>query len=351
MQAKGKLMGIQSHFINFHNKIKLSKTDESYSNARKRDDSITADIKEAFVEMGFPVIDDFIQGSFSTDTAIVNLNDDFDIDRAIVIDFQDSPDDPVKVKRTAYDVLLDRGFKNPKVKKPCVTADYSSERLHIDIPIYRLRYGVHELAVGKINSDENNKEWSVADPKGLKDWIKNNSSYGGSADSKQQQYNRIVRYLKRWRDEKFSDLAVKKVYSIGLTVMAKMCFSPYFNNQGQPRDLDALKYTVSNILSHGFFTNLGNDQFRVAVSLPVSPYRDIFDGSSIDTGTQLKNKMIHLGAKLNEAIAESNETKQCNILNSVFGADFLVPVSNSSTSQAKKKTYASAGAVGTSQGA
>jgi len=344
-------MGIQSHFISFHNKIKLSKTDETYSEARKRDDSITDQVKEAFHDSGYPVIDNFIQGSFSTDTAIVSLNDDIDIDRAIVIDNENSPNDPVKPKQTVYQVLQDRGFKNAKVKKPCVTADYASESLHIDIPVYRLRNGIHELAVGKTNSDENNREWSVADPKGLKDWIKNNSQYGGSADRKQQQFNRIVRYLKRWRDENFTNLVAKKVYSIGLTVMAKECFTPYFNNQGLPNDLEALKGTVSRILGHGYFSNIGNNQYRVTVNLPVLPYRDVFDGSALDTATQFKNKLERLETKLIEAISEHRVVKQCEILNSMFGADFVVPASDTSASTAQKKRYASAGAVGTSQGA
>ena len=57
---------------------------------------------------------------------------------------------PLKLKKSVLKVLEDRGFKKAKIKKPCVTADYASLSLHIDIPLYRERNGVYELAVGKI---------------------------------------------------------------------------------------------------------------------------------------------------------------------------------------------------------
>lgn len=348
-------MGIQKHFINFHNSIKLSNTDDAYSQARKKDDSIVEEIKTAFKEAGYPVINVFIQGSFSTDTAIVSLDKDFDIDRAIVIDAGNAPDNPVEPKKVVLDVLDKRGFKNAKIKKPCVTADYASENLHIDLPIYKLKDNNYELAIGKKNSDEANREWSVSDPKGLRDWIKNNSSYGASASSKQQQYNRIVRYLKRWRDEQFSEDVSRKVYSIGLTVMAKQCFNSFIDDDGQPDDLQAMKNTVSNILNYGYLSYQSSDQYKVSVSLPVSPYRDIFDGSSLDTGTQLRYKLTVMQSKLNDAISENDEIKQCKILNKLFGSDFIIPDdSNNSASKVKsvdKAVFPSAGAVGTSHGA
>lgn len=344
-------MGIQARFINFHNAIKLCNTDDAYSKARIKDDSITAAVKLAFKDQGYPVIENFIQGSFSTDTSIISIFGDFDIDRAIVIDADSAPENPVDPKKVVYDVLENRGFKNARIKTPCVTADYSSDNLHIDLPIYRFKNGYYELAVGKRNSDEANREWSASDPKGLKNWIKDSSSYGPSASSKQQQYNRIVRYLKRWRDEKFSEGVANKVYSIGLTVMAKRCFSPVLNNEGQPNDLQSLKNTVSNILNYGFLVPQGNEQYKVSVVLPVSPCRDIFDGSSFDTGTQLKNKLTTMVTKLNDALSEEDEIKQCKILNILFGSSFVVPSDAKTSTQAKKATFSTAGAVGTSQGA
>ena len=225
------MTNIQKHFRTFHDAIKLSKQDDAYKSARERDESITSDVREKFKDAGYPVVDDFIQGSFSTDTAILKKNGDFDIDRAIAIDVENAPDDPVKPKITICDDVLEkRGFKNAKIKKPCVTADYTSENLHIDFPVYRKREDSYELAIGKRNSEETNKIWEGADPKGLKEWVKDKSSYVGSSSDKLLQFNRIVRYLKRWRDEQFSENVAAKVYSIGITVMAKECFLPIFDS-------------------------------------------------------------------------------------------------------------------------
>ncbi|MBQ0760533.1 MAG: nucleotidyltransferase [Zhongshania sp.] len=343
-------MGIQSHFFKFHNAIKLSKTDDSYSDARKKDDSITDAVKLAFKEKGYEAIECFIQGSFSTDTAIKSLDGDFDIDRGIVIDHEYAPDNPVDPKKVVLEVLEKRGFTNAKIKKPCVTADYKSLNLHIDFPIYKKLGSTYYLAIGKKGSDENNREWAVADPKGLKDWIKMKSHYVGSQDDKLWQFNRIVRYLKRWRDHKFSADVRRKVYSIGLTVMIKQSFTPSFDNDGKPCDLTALKNTVKSILSSGYFQDQSNDQYKVVVKLPVSPYRDVFDGSGVGTGTQLKNKLETLLNKLEQVLEEDDENKQCNTLSGIFGDDFHVSEKKSESSKVRA-VYPTAGAAGTSHGA
>lgn len=341
-------MGIQSRFNDFHNRIKLIRTDDSYKKAREKDDSITGEIVEAFKDKGYEVKTNFLQGSLSTDTAVIHEEKDFDIDRAIIITKDSSPEDPVEPKLVIYDILEKRGFKNYKVKTPCVTADYAAENLHIDFTVYRESYGSYELAVGKKHSNEENKIWSTSDPVGLKDWIKDNTTYGNSADKKQQQFNRIVRYLKRWRDHQFSHNVSKKIFSIGLTVMAKRSFFPVLSDEGIPSDLEALKNCVDSMLLGGYFTHQGDGKYSVSVMLPKSPYRDIFHGSSNDTGTQFKNKLETLKTKLSEALVESDEIEQCKILNKLFGDDFEVP---ESTAKAVKTAFATAGSVGTSQGA
>jgi len=344
-------MTVQQEFINFNDRIKLSRRDDAYTKARTKDDSITSAIKDAFKEEGYKVIDDFLQGSLSTDTGVLKKDGDFDIDRALVIDEDDAPENPVDPKKVVLRVLEKRGFKNAKIKKPCITADYLSENLHIDFTVYR-RFGesTYQLAIGKYNSDENNREWSGSDPKGLKSWIKNNSTYGASAGLKQNQFNRMVRYLKRWRDEQFSEDVGRKIFSIALTVMAKQSFTPSLTPEGQPNDLEALKETVSKILEYGYFTPCGT-KYGVQVDLPVVPYIDIFTGSSLNTGTQLRNKLVTLRDKLVQVSEEADLVKQCTILNKLFGEDFHIPEPKKSHNTTKRVTYATAGAVGTSQGA
>jgi len=75
-------MSIQSKFNTFNQRIQLTRQDDAYKDAREKDDSITGAIKTKFKEKGYPVIDDFVQGSLITFTAIKEKYKDFDIDRA-----------------------------------------------------------------------------------------------------------------------------------------------------------------------------------------------------------------------------------------------------------------------------
>ena len=344
-------MGIQSHFNNFHTKIKLGRQDSTYKSARDRDDKITKAIRESFKQENYPVVSDFIQGSLATSTAIVPISGDYDVDRALVIADDNAPDNPIDPKINAFEVLENRGFKNAKIKKPCVTADYSSENVHIDFPVYKIRGDQHYLAVGKRNSDEANRSWAAADPRGLIDWINDASNHGHSSDKKQDQYKRLVQYFKRWRDHQFSEAVATKIFSIGLTVMAKECFTPSFDDEGFRQDLESLRKTAEHMLNAGYFSVFDTGKFMVCVSLPVQPWRDIFTGSSVDTGTQFRNKLANLRDKLIEAEAIDDVRKQCQILNKLFGDDFEVPDPPVKSESTAKAVYPTAGAVGTSQGA
>ncbi|MDC5143794.1 nucleotidyltransferase [Acinetobacter baumannii] len=346
-------MSLQNKFNTFNQRIYLTRHDSEYSNAREKDDSITAAIKAKFKEKGYPVIDNFVQGSLATYTTIKEPGKDFDIDRAIVIDYEDSPSDPLVPKKVIFEILEDRGFQNAKIKKPCVTADYKFKNLHIDIPVYRKNsWGGYELAVGKKDSGTEHKSWSESSPKELIDWVNNSSLYGVYATEKLHQFRRLVRYLKRWRNIKFSKDVCRKIYSIGLTVMVKQHFKPSIDADGFPNDLLALKATIDSILDwSGYFQWHSDDQWKVKVELPVYPSRDIFHGSSLNTGTRFRNQLTNLRSTLQDVIDTSDETEQCSLLIKVFGDDFPSNSNTNSASNTQKVQFATAGAVGTSQGA
>ena len=344
-------MGIQTHFNKFHRKIKLGREDDAYKKARDRDDSIKREVKKEFKEAGYPIVADFIQGSLKTHTGIVPISGDYDIDRALVIDGDTAPENPVTPKKTALEVLENRGFKNAKIKKPCVTADYAGDNVHIDLIIYKKSEDQHYLAVGKKNSDENNREWAIADPLGLMEWIADFSDYDDDAEDVRAQFRRLVRYLKRWRDVQFTETVRPKVFSIGLTVMVKQSLESSFSTEGASQDLEALRATVEAILDAGYFDEEGDGKYRVRVDLPVEPHRDIFYGSALDTGTQLYNKLKHLKKQLEKAEALSDEREQCEILNELFDEDFEVPDPPKGGSKANRAVYPTAGVVGHSQGA
>lgn len=365
-------MAIQTHFDKFNKKIYLTNQSSGYKKAKDKDESILKEIKDAFREAGYPVIDSFLQGSFAVDTAINSLEGDYDVDRALVIDASKAPEDPVEPKKIVKKVLKDRNFKEPKIKKPCITADYQSINLHIDYTVYQLDSCIlfgnsYELAVGKEGSDDNNKEWSPTDPKGLIDWINSADGYGESKLEKGRQYKRLVRYMKRWRDVNFGEDVRSKLFSIGLTVMLKEQYIPSFFSSELEDDLTILKKVVDNILNGDYIRKeFMKDQYRLHVELPKKPHRDIFQhkvdggesepGSDLNLGTQFRNKLTSLQKNLQKAIDESCEIEQCKILNKVFGDDFVVPEKSSNKSATKAAAIGaaylpSAGASGTSQGA
>ncbi|HHQ6576692.1 TPA: nucleotidyltransferase domain-containing protein [Serratia fonticola] len=353
-------MSLQSKFIKFHDAIKLGIQDLEYTNARLKDESILKSIKARFKEDGFPVIDDFIQGSMATSIGIREKNQDFDIDRAIVIEASMAPENPITPKLAILEVLEDRGFKQAKIKKPCVTADYKVEDLHIDIPVYR-RYenGQYELAVGKRHSDEDSREWSPSAPRELISWVDAYDDNAVYASKQHDQYRRIVRYLKRWRNFTFSENVRRKIYSIGIAVMVKESLKPSINDEGFPDDLSALRSTIYHILNYGgYFSLVEAEKYKVRVDIPVSHKRDIFDNSSTTTGTQFRNQLNSLLKTLDKVAVEDSESKQCELLRNVFGEDFPDHASSSAVSTASvtasigtNTVYASSGAVGTSQGA
>ena len=133
--------------------------------------------------------------------------------------------------------------------------------------------------------------------------------------------------------------------------MVKEQFSPSFSAEGFRQDLTALRYTIGAMLDAGYFAYQSPSRYSVSVSLPVEPWRDIFDGASVETGSQFRNKLQTLKDKLDEVAGMDDERKQCAVLNKLFGDDFKVPDPPSKSESTVKAVYPSAGAVGTSQGA
>ena len=349
-------MSLQTQYKKFADKIALTRESEHYKSAREKDDLITPKVEAAFKNEGYEVHSKLLQGSLATHTGIIPLDGDYDIDRAVVITKSSSPDNPIEPKKVVKRVLSEHGFKAPKIKNPCVTANYENKPLHIDFPIYRVdSFGNYQLAVGKEFANEENRYWDAADPKGLVDWITsdtNHQSIFKLTSEERWQYYRLVRYIKRWRDFKYdSESQRKKIFSIALTVMFKQSFKPSIGDSGKADDHAALKATLKLILSSNYFISTGNSQYDIVVYLPVTPQRDIFNGKGKDVGTTLKNRLQKLLDALNEADGLDTLKKQCELLQKHFGDDFPVPDENNSQKSTARVTSKSPGLVGVSNGA
>jgi len=67
-------MSIQTQFNKFNKAIMITLNSDEYKAIKEKDASIVSDIEAAFKQAGYPISSSFIQGSFSTETAIKSLS-------------------------------------------------------------------------------------------------------------------------------------------------------------------------------------------------------------------------------------------------------------------------------------
>ncbi|KPA11153.1 hypothetical protein MHK_008650 [Candidatus Magnetomorum sp. HK-1] len=348
-------MSLQTQFIKFEEKIRLTWQDDRLKKIREKDESIRKNIRDAFKEAGYPIIDFFKQGSYATKTTIVPLAEDYDIDVGVVVDTKNAPENPVDAKKTLKKVLEKRNFKEPKIKLPCVTAQYYKQgdpHFHLDYPVYKKdENDNYYISIGKEHSNEEIRKWEESDPKGLINWLNKLDDF--SDEKSYYQYKRLVKYIKKWRDFKFSNSEKKNVYSIGLAVMIRESFQNAISSDGDITDIKSLKDTVDRILSNHYFKKIGYDsnsnaQYEIVVKLSKKPYRNIFEKHRKTVGTLIFNRLTKLSNHLQNVLNETNVKKQSEILrDKVFGDDFPVPENENS----ENKKFKESGFVASPQGA
>ncbi|MGL6169465.1 MAG: cyclic GMP-AMP synthase DncV-like nucleotidyltransferase [Fusobacteriaceae bacterium] len=354
-------MSLQIKFEKFNENIRITWQDEKMQEIREKNESIETDIKKKFKDEGYPIQEIFNQGSYASNTTILPLDEeDYDIDKGIVIKEEHAPEDPKEPKKKLKDVLVNRNLKDPKLKVPCVTAQYykqGNKKFHIDYPIYKIDSdGKYFLAIAKETSNEDNTEWQEVEIKELIKWVdgKNGKESENLNTEDRKQYKRLVRYMKKWRNHNFSESNRKNIYSIGLTVMIKEQFSASITSDGVTNDLDSLYDTILNILNHSYFSFVEYDKnskakYDLNVYLPKKPHSDIFNKHGITVGTLFRNKLLQLKTELEKVKIYDSLKDKCSLLNKIFGVEFpLVEEKNNSNSA---KSFSEYGYVSSPQGA
>jgi hypothetical protein len=327
---------LQPQFEKFHEAIKLYDNVENQELREKRD-ILTDELREYFdkksKEEGTPKITFSVenQGSYSMSTGIRALNNcDFDIDVMVLFNISIEDYDPVEVKNWVYDALNKKN-RTVEYKKPCVRVQYFKDgepSYHVDLPLYSASNIDNQfyLSIGKPTSYISEKVWEIADPKLLKQKI---NSWGSNADDRLQM-KRIIRYLKRWKDYKFSNTKNGKPHGIAITALAFNLFQPniernQFDSSIKPKDLLALKNLVNSVLS-----NFDPFTQRITVKLPVRPYNDLFKKMTDNQQVNFKNQLETLKDALIKAEAEVDPHEASKILRAVFGEDFPLIEKNES---------------------
>lgn len=333
------MANVQYQMINFHEAIKLKRFDENEVLREKRD-RILARLDSGLIKIfeieGLkpPKYEIFDQGSYAMGTGTKPVDGHYDIDTGIrfKICYLDYPD-PVKVKTLVY-LALNGHTQQVEIRRPCVTVFYQQEGepiYHVDLAVYSDQDcnpdGKMYLAKGKLNSAIEHRFWQESDPQTFIHLIKNH--FLDREDDKQ--FRRIIRYLKRWKDVKFSSDGNAAPIGIGITVAAYHWFNPVytrdsFTNIKNYNDLEALRCFVNAMLAK--FQNVyfnSNIVQRLIVELPVSPHNDLFEKMTDNQMADFQEKLEILLEAIGEAQQKADPVEACKILQKQFGDDFPIP--------------------------
>ena len=215
---------LQDEFETFHAKIKIGTFDENETLREKRD-MLLDELESALVDELVPetekklTFEKLDQGSYAMNTGILPADDDYDIDVGVVFDLDEDEYDSHKLKTLIHDMLSKQHNRTVLFNRPCITVKYANG-YHVDLVVYAKNNGQTKIAWGKkTRSDDTG--WVVAAPKELTDWVQ---SVSDSADERAQ-FRRCVKYLKKWKQNKFSSEGNAAPPSIGLTIQARNSFS------------------------------------------------------------------------------------------------------------------------------
>lgn len=315
----------QRRFLNFHNAIKLDHFDENRTLREKRDT-----VLDRMRAKGLR-FEPFNQGSYAMGTGCLPVDGDYDIDVGIVFSGPASTrPDPLELKRRVRDAVNGHTSTPPRWMRHCVRVQYTrqgSELYHVDLAIYwqnletdwigQTRKGDIFLAVGKEGSVSPHKAWLESEPHKLRDLIADYQS--GEARS---QFKRVIRYLKRWRQEHFPSTGNASPVGIGLSVAALQWFQSnagYGSTEATVNDLDATLQLVNRM--RGAFSNTwvdGELATRLIVTLPVKPGLDVFRKMTNQQMREFKQRLDQLATWLESA----RSTGHVSYLRQAFGSDF-----------------------------
>ena len=334
-------MKLKKEFEDFYKDIRIdSETDVLIKKRETLEGEIKDKLPSVLDDHGIKVnksdIRMFDQGSYKYNTTI--HSDVVDRDVAVMIPLSTSDnEDPRKIKgylRDAIDIYL----RTVEIKEPCVRAVYhdnGKEWLHIDLPLYAKDGESVYLARGKYTSE--NYSWEEADPDGL------NDDLCGKINGNDQ-LRRIICYIKRWKDEKYSDSTRDHEVppSIGLTYLACDSFVSQMA-EGKDDDLVALQKTMKNIKNKFTVTV---DQYGNVVGadisryLPVKPYTDIFEKmreSSSSYMLTFYNRLCAAVENLTNAVNVESDHEAGIYVQRVLGSDFVIPPKQAASATTQNK--------------
>lgn len=350
------MANVQPQFEAFDDAVRLRRFDENATLRDKRDilrgrvDDNLAAVFERYGE-NVPEWSWRNQGSYELGTGVKPLGGaEIDIDQGLYFDVDVRDWDPVALKARVHEVL-DGHTKRVAIRRPCVTVWYhwaGEPVFHVDIAVYALgsSWSKSRIAMGKENSGDAYRTWDVSDPQGLIDALYRRFPSG----SRRDQFRRVVRTLKRWKDVNFSDAGNEAPLGVALTACAyhglqNRATDPFAVSFEDPDDRAALLDLVDWIrgqIRPAFDAERGCASRTLSVSLPTDPYNDLFDRMTYRQTEKLEAKLDALRCALVDADALVDPVEACRALRSVLGDDFPVPAQQD-TARATRPAFSRSG--------
>lgn len=181
--------------------------------------------------------------------------------------------------------------------------------------------------MGKTGSEAKFRFWQESDPTALTDKLFERFEDDASA---RNQYRRVIRFLKRWKDVNFTSGGHGAPRGVGLTINVHDYFDARYQDTTTYKldDLTALRDTAETILG-GFESKWVWAEWkyvkRLTATLLVSPFNDVHEKMTDKQMETFETKLTALRDALNDALDEVDTRKACEILHGVFGDDFDVP--------------------------
>lgn len=324
---------LQTQFNKFHEAIKIDF--EGNKPLREKRDMILAELRAGLKKQyptNTPTFKDFVQGSYDLATGVEPLQgEDYDIDVGLDFNLTTEIFKPVELKEIVFNILNSVAKRTVVIKRPCVRVQYHSAgelAYHIDLAVYGhgkdFRGNMNDklyIAKGYLGSATDKKIWEISEPYRLKELIKSKIS----DNSDREQFRRVIRYLKRWKDYNFSSTGTERPTGIALTALCYNLFTvekDYIRNSitgvygYRYNDLRALTRVVSGII---YCFNWNN---KISVKLPVAPNNDLFEKMSDKQMLNFKTKLQDFKNILENASNDTIASTACTKLIKVFGSDF-----------------------------
>lgn len=316
---------LQKEFEDFNDEIKIGTESDALRDKREK---LKSDMEDYFpgecakynIDINKSDLRFIHQGSYKIGTTISNPGKSIDLDYAVIFPLDISEyDDPRDLKKAARNALEIKNVRIPVIMEPCVTVAYHSngnETMHIDFPIYADYNSCLYLARGKEFSE--NFQWEQADPEGL-------NNYFLEKFKDNEQLKRIVRYIKKWKQEKYNNSTSNHEVppSVGLTILACEHYHAYTDD-----DLSSLYYTMKAIREQ-FTVSKDWDgtitEATITCNLPVIPYSNVFYKMTSSHLKTFYNRLDTAVENLREAVNLSEAYEAAKYVQKVLGSDFTIP--------------------------